>query len=299
VADVEAGPVPPGLVVPSAYGPVLADRHDTHQTAALVRMGHAFDHGQIVSLCAFLGTAPEGAVAVDVGANFGLFALAFGRCRASRGGRVHAFEAQRMIAYLAAGTAALNGVENVFVHHQAVADRPGRVPIPQFDYNATASFGSVEFGPEQREFIGQPRRADPDRQEWVEVVRLDDLGLRGVHLAMADVEGMEEAVLRGAAGMLERDTPVLCVEHLKSDKDALVRFCKRYGYRVFDWGADYSGPQKLDHQLSYSGGPGKGYRWRASGSSTRRRSRPRSPWRPSRATGPSTSWRAGTGSTRP
>src|SRR5262249_5089881 len=43
-------------------------------------------------------------------------------------------------------------------------------------------------------------------------------------------------------------------------------------------------------QLSYCGGPGKGKRGQASGSSTQRRSRPRSPSPPSRATAPSTSW---------
>jgi hypothetical protein len=37
---------------------------------------------------------------------------------------------------------------------------------------------------------------------------------------------------------------------------------------------DYSGPRKLDHQLNYSGGPGKGERWQVSASSTQR-SRPR------------------------
>jgi FkbM family methyltransferase len=93
--------------------------------------------------------------------------------------------------------AALNGAENVFVHHRAVGDHPGPIPTPQFDYKASASFGSVEFGPVQSEFIGQPRRADPDREEWVDAVRLDDLALRGVHLAKIDVGGMEEAVLLG------------------------------------------------------------------------------------------------------
>jgi integrase len=42
----------------------------------------------------------------------------------------------------------------------------------------------------------------------------------------------------------------------------------------------YSGPRKLDRRLSYTGSPGKGNRWRASGRVTRRRSRPRSPWQP-------------------
>ena len=62
---------------------------------------------------------------------------------------------------------------------------------------------------------------------------------------------------------------------------------------------DYSGPRKLDHPLSYSGGPGKGERWQRSASSTRRPSRPRWPWPPSRATRPSPSWPVSTGSTRP
>src|SRR5437868_47333 len=43
-------------------------------------------------------------------------------------------------------------------------------------------------------------------------------------------------------------------------------------------GLNYSGPRKLDPRLSYSGGPGKGGRCHASASTTRRRSRPRSPW---------------------
>src|SRR5947209_10893427 len=61
----------------------------------------------------------------------------------------------------------------------------------------------------------------------------------------------------------------------------------------------YSGPRKLDHQLSYCGGPGKGERWQASASSTRRPSRPRWLWPPSKGTRPSTSWPVSMGSTRP
>ena len=49
-------------------------------------------------------------------------------------------------------------------------------------------------------------------------------------------------------------------------------------------------PRKLDHQLSYSGGPGKGNRWQANGRATRQPSRLRWPWPPSRVTRPSTNW---------
>src|SRR5262245_8523713 len=65
------------------------------------------------------------------------------------------------------------------------------------------------------------------------------------------------------------------------------------------WLSLYSGPRKLDHQLSYSGEPGKGTSCHASVSTTRRPSRPRSPWPPSRATGPSTNWPDSSASTPP
>ena len=79
-----------------------------------------------------------------------------------------------------------------------------------------------------------------------------------------------------------------------------LRCCDALGpIRRDDEDAIYSGPRKLDHRLSYYWWARKGERWQASGSTTRRRSRPRSPWPPSRATGPSTSWPASSASTRP
>ena len=229
-------PVAFGLLVPSAYGPVLVNRYDTDQTDALIKTGHALCHDEIALLCAFLRSAPERALALDVGANYGLYALAFARALAGKKGRVHAFEAQRLIAYLMAGTAAMNGVENLFIHHQAVGAETGRIPIPQFNYNEAASFGSVEFGPQQEEFIGQERRHDPDAEEFVETVRLDDLDLTYVHLIKIDVEGMDEAVVEGGSRLIERDKPVLFIEWLKADKAKLVRSCKDRGYRTYDWG---------------------------------------------------------------
>jgi FkbM family methyltransferase len=226
------------MVVPSAYGPVIVSRYDTNQTDALVKTGRSLNHNAISSLCQVLARAPEGALCVDAGANFGLYALAFARSLAPKNGVVHAFEAQRLIAYMAAGTAVLNGIENLFVHHQAVGAEPGRIPVPQFDYNKVASFGSIEFGPVQREFIGQHRLDRPEKQEFVEAVRLDDLGFRNVCMIKMDIEGMEEAGLHGARQLIERERPVLCVEWIKSEKQTLITFAKQRGYRVFDWGTE-------------------------------------------------------------
>jgi FkbM family methyltransferase len=229
-------PVPFGMIVPSIYGPVIVSRYDTNQTDALIKTGRSISHDEITALCAFIRSAPEGAVCLDVGANFGLYALAFARELAPRNGSVHAFEAQRLLAYMMAGTAVLNGVENLIVHPQAVGSESGRIPVPQFDYNKIASFGSIEFGKDQKEFIGQPRLQAPEKQEFVDLVRLDDLHFRNVHLLKIDVEGMEEAAVAGASQLIERDRPVLCMEWIKSEEQSLVGFCKKRGYRVFKWG---------------------------------------------------------------
>lgn len=228
--------VPFGMVVSTMYGPVIVDRYDTNQTNALIKTGRAIDHRDIVALCGFLQLAPDKAVCLDVGACYGLYGLAFARTLVSQNGQVHAFEAQRILSQMVAGTASLNGIENLFIHHQAVGAQPGRIPIPQFNYNKMSSFGSVEFGDTQKEFIGQPRLCRPEKQEYVDVVSLDSLELDNVYLIKMDIEGMEEAGLIGARKLIERNTPLLWIEWIKSNKQNLIHFCKGIGYRVFEWG---------------------------------------------------------------
>src|SRR5258708_24759094 len=61
----------------------------------------------------------------------------------------------------------------------------------------------------------------------------------------------------------------------------------------------YSGPRKLDHRLSYTGGPEEGNQWRVSGRSTGGASRPRAHWPLTRATAQSTRWPGTTAATPP
>lgn len=245
-------PVSFGITVPTIYGPVIVNRHDTIQTNALIKSGRSVSHREIVTLCNILRSAPDEVVCLDIGSNYGLYGLAFARALSPKKGLVHAFEAQRVLAYMAAGTAMLNGIENLFVHHQAVGSEEGRIAIPQFNYNKKiSSFGSIEFGDRQEEFIGQSRHYQSEKQEYVDVVSLDSLKLDNVYLIKIDVEGMEEAVLNGAKKLIEHNKPFLCVEYIKSDKQKLFHFCKEIGYRVFEWGGDLLciHPQK---QFKYS-----------------------------------------------
>jgi hypothetical protein len=145
------------LVVPSVYGSVMVNRFDTNQTNALVKTTSAIDTQEIAVMAQLASQLPEGSTIVDMGANFGLYTLAMAKASAPRGCTLHAFEAQRVIAYMVCGTLALNSVENAIVHHLAVGSAEGEIDIPKFDYRQVSSYGSVEFGSEQKEFIGQPR----------------------------------------------------------------------------------------------------------------------------------------------
>ena len=171
-------------------------------------------------------------VVLDIGANIGIRSVCLGEMAGPRG-RVHAFEAQRIVFNMLAGNIALNSLENVWCHHLAVGAVAGRIAIPQFDYTRHLSFGSVEFGPRQVEEIGQRRRHDPATEETVELVSIDGLGFPAVHFIKIDVEGMELDVLRGAAQTIRRDRPVIYVEVLKCDRRAMARWLLDAGYRLF------------------------------------------------------------------
>lgn len=230
-------PIPFGMVVPTVYGPIIVNRNDINQTNALIKSGRAYSHNNIKTLCSFLRNATEGAVCLDIGANIGLYALAFARELRNKNGVCHAFEAQRIIAGMIGGTAALNGIENLYIHHLAVGNEDSTIAIPCFDYNKEMNFGSIEFGAVQREKLTQ-NRMNPEVPDMVKQVRIDDMGYKNVHLIVIDVEGMEEMAIEGAKDTIMRDLPVMCIEWIKSDKNRLVNISKGFGYDVFEWGDD-------------------------------------------------------------
>ncbi len=228
-----AGDVSYTITLPTIYGQVMVNRFDTNQSNALIKTSSAIDTNEIAVMAQLASQLPQGSTIVDMGANFGLYTLAMARASAPQRCTVHAFEAQRVIAYMVCGTLALNSVENAIVHHLAVGAAAGEIDIPKFDYRQISSYGSVEFGLEQKEFIGQPRGASVEK---VRQVSLDGMNLSNVRLMKIDIEGMEEAALEGAKLTIERDRPLCLVEWIKSDKAALVAFFKQRGYTVLDWG---------------------------------------------------------------
>lgn len=221
-------------VVNTSYGKMLIPRFDTNQSPAL-RSGYALNHHEIQLLMPYLEHRKPGAVFLDVGANVGVFSFGLRPLCAY----VHAFEPQRMLSNMISGSIALNGWSNVHCYNVALGDKEGRVEIPQFDYASRCSFGSIEFGPEQREELDQKRQHDDSKIEYVDVHRLDDYRFGRVDMIKIDVEGMEFKVLRGAEQTIALHHPVIMIEHYKVHAPTLYQELRRLGYKVRDLGSDF------------------------------------------------------------
>jgi FkbM family methyltransferase len=139
-----------------------------------------------------------------------------------------------------AGSVVLNGWQNIWVHHVALGNaNGGAIEIPQFDYNQTLSWGSVEFGPDQIESIGQVRQHDTSAAEFVDVRALDSYEFDRIDVMKIDVEGMELAVLDGAYATIQRCRPAILAEHLKTGREPLQARLEKFGYRCQDIGMDF------------------------------------------------------------
>jgi FkbM family methyltransferase len=211
---------------------MIVNRHDEHRVRRLIATGRAHDHADIEILAQCLRLRGGDGMVIDAGASIGTHALALAAVIGPRR-KLQAFEPQRQIFNMLAGSAALNAATNIVCHNVALGDRDGRIEAPQFDYDQPLNFGAVEFGGVQRERLSQLPCADPERVEFVPLARLDSFGFEPVALLKIDVEGMEMLVLDGAAETIARDRPILFVEHHKVDREALARRIAAWGYAVY------------------------------------------------------------------
>jgi len=140
-------------------------------------------------------------VVIDVGANLGAFAVPLARHIKARGGRLHAFEAQRMVFYQLCANLLLNGLDNAQAHNLAIGNHAGQIEVPVLDLGQERNIGSLSLDPEIRRMQGTLSTLT-QRSEPVRLVRLDSLDLPPAALVKIDVEGMEIEVLEGARDWL-------------------------------------------------------------------------------------------------
>ncbi len=192
----------------------------------------------------------DGVIAIDCGANIGVHTIEWAKHMADWGA-VLAIEAQERIYYALAGNIAINNCFNARAIHAAVSDRPGIMKIPTPNYFEAASFGSLELRKRDgTEFIGQAIDYSEDKMVAVPTISLDSLNLARADLIKIDVEGMEMDALAGAAHCIDSLRPILLIETIKSDKNAIAAWLGNLGYAILEVGINFVAIHSADKCLA-------------------------------------------------
>lgn len=231
------------------HGSMIVNRNDQHSydqgkhhfgVGFQILSTSSFDDNEVGFVLALLKCRRshfgDGVVAIDGGANIGVHTIEWAR-HMHGWGQVLSFEAQEVIYYALAGNVALNNCFNARVKLAALGEQCGQLQVPQPDYLAPASFGSLELRQSPKnEFIGQDISYDAAACNLIPMVSLDSLNLARVDFIKLDIEGMEIEALRGAQSVLGAHHPILLVEIIKSDRVGIEQFLTQRDYRIFSAG---------------------------------------------------------------
>ena len=198
-------------VIESIYGRFVVNRHCDFQAEALIKTGRPHIQSELDIQLTIADTLPEGAFVVDVGANIGLVAIPLAQRLKPRRGTVLAFEVQRMIHYALCAGAALNDLDNLFTFHQGLGAQARVEHMATLDYGASQDFGTFSL-------LSQPT----ERNEAVQILTLDQLGLPRLDYLKIDVEGMEMEVLAGGKAMIARHRPWCWIEYWKVGAETIA-----------------------------------------------------------------------------
>ena len=194
----------------------------------------------------------DGVVAIDAGANIGTHTIEWAR-HMTGWGTVTAFEAQEVVFYALAGNIVLNNCLNAKARFMALGSCESTVRVPKPNYFKPASFGSLELiDSDNNEDIGQEISRKHSDCDIVPVHSIDEIckDSKRLDLLKIDVEGMELGVLIGAKNTLINLKPIIFMETIKSDKEAIVERLKNLDYKIFERGINMLAIHKDDPILA-------------------------------------------------
>ena len=171
---------------------------------------------------------------LDVGAYVGTHTLAFARFVGPEG-RVVALEPMPATFEVLKENVLVNKLANVCLKHAAASDRAGFIEIPETDVANAASFGSTSLKgrPIDEQDNSEQTASLQTKAAKVPVITIDDLCLASCSFIKIDAEGMESAVIQGAANTIRSFTPTVYAEcNSVADGWKTVEQLRALGYEV-------------------------------------------------------------------
>jgi FkbM family methyltransferase len=161
-----------------------------------------------------------GQFVVDVGANIGAHTVFLAQAVGPEGW-VLSIEPQRPVFQTLCANVALNALANVLTFHVGASENPGKTTMLLPNYDSEGNFGGV------------PLISDRGGEE-IQLISLDQITVPMLSLIKIDVEGMELAVLKGAAQTIAKNMPILYVENDQPVKSPdLLAHILGMGYRAY------------------------------------------------------------------
>lgn len=227
---------------------LISNPLETIQRALIT--GGAFEPLSIEIAQAIIESRPG--TVIDVGANIGTFtvpvASAFPECT------VLSIEPQRMVFMNLCANILENRLLNVEPLNVAISDSQAqsKISVPLFDPFGERYTGSVSLDKTvqlRRSLIHGIEEPSLRATQYSKVseTRLDDIAQDyDVVFIKIDVEGMEEAVLKGASELINRCRPTLFFEawtlpEFDDHRHSLITFARGLGYRLYQVGEDCLG----------------------------------------------------------
>lgn len=216
---IEAEPLPLVSESETRYGVMSYFTHDLWCGRALEEYGE-WSEGEMELLRAVLdidGKTKE-KVMLEAGANIGAHTIGLSQvCK-----HVLAFEPQDKVFELLAHNKAKNKSDNVTCIKAALGSKTMMVAYEQASGNTVVNPGAVQMTNK----VGA--------KKIVQMVTIDSLGIKRLDLIKADVEGLEDEVLRGALETIKKFRPVLYLENNHAaDRVGLLRLVDSLQYRIY------------------------------------------------------------------
>jgi len=173
-----------------------------------------------------------GSVVLDVGANVGSHTVAFARL-VGPNGSVIAFEPERNAYYTLCGNIAINSLQNVRCHQQAIGNVVGTILVPELNTELTTNWGGLNLEGDCSQSPHYP----------IIINKIDEMNFTKVDFIKIDIEGMEIDALRGAEETIKKFKPILYVENDRAEKsEALIEYIKELGYSIHNHQAPMYNP---------------------------------------------------------